>query len=136
MAVIQINGKEGTFMRTEQKLEVLIIDDSKAILDRLKSEIQKLSNVREINTGCNYREGRELIENKDYDFVIFDIKLPDKSGIELLRFLGTKSNRKTTKIMITDEPSPELESICTSLGAHYFLSKFDDFEKIPRIIEA
>jgi DNA-binding NarL/FixJ family response regulator len=119
----------------KQKLVILVIDDSKVIVERLISSFRELSFVEKIWTGHSYEEGEKLLEKHEFDIGVFDINLPDKSGIDFLHLIRREKYTFKNIIMMTDDPSEEKRKLCISLGADHFISKFTDFERITEIIE-
>jgi len=118
----------------KQKLLLLIIDDSKLIRDRLIHLLSELNNTVEIVVGDCYEVAEKFLEKNSPDVVLSDIRLPGKSGIDLLHHIRERKYRIKKIIMMTDEPSKEKENLCKSLGADYFFNKFSEFEKIPEVI--
>ncbi|HQW23997.1 MAG TPA: response regulator, partial [Bacteroidia bacterium] len=66
------------------------------------------------------------------DVIILDIKIPGKSGVEVLPELKTKSYAKV--IMLTNYSDAYYKNLCMKLGAEYFLDKSNEFEKINEIL--
>ena len=68
------------------------------------------------------------------DTVILDIRLPDDSGIQLLRQI--KSGYPGIKvIMLTNYDLQQYRRQCLRLGADYFLNKTQEFEKmVPAVL--
>ncbi|MBC7904637.1 MAG: response regulator [Gemmatimonadaceae bacterium] len=119
-------------MKTE-KLEVLIVDDSAVIADRLKDLLSEMPNIQSIQIASNYEEAElEMIEKRP-DIILLDINLPDKSGIDLLRMINTKK-WPVKVIMITNQVNDYYKSLCKSLGATFFFDKSNEFDCIPEAI--
>ncbi len=118
----------------KRKLLLLVVDDSPIILERLLPILLELPNVDEILVAHNYAEGKSVIESKDIDVAIFDINLPDKSGIELLRFAKEIRKDGLKVIMMTDDASDQKRTLCLNLKADFFINKFNGFEILPEII--
>ncbi len=99
---------------------VLIIDDDQAIVNSFSKILKKRNYATDsASTG---KEALWKLKDQKYDIALFDLKLPDMEGTELLSRME-KDTQDTVKIMITGFPS--LESGIQSLehGAHAYLVK-------------
>jgi DNA-binding NarL/FixJ family response regulator len=65
--------------------------------------------------------------------VLLDINLPDKSGIALLKYIIT-FYPDIRVIMVTNQSDYLCKNLCLEIGAHYFLDKSNDFEKLQALI--
>lgn len=79
-------------------MKLLIIDDQTAILESLSMFF--LEKGYQTSTAEYGKEGLEKVASEDPDIVILDIKLPDISGIEVLKEIKA-ANEQTVVIMIT-----------------------------------
>ena len=68
---------------TKQKYKVLIIDDSKAILEHLAAVFKKGGYT--VKTMDNPVRAFELIQRESFKIVITDIEMPEMNGLELLK---------------------------------------------------
>jgi DNA-binding NarL/FixJ family response regulator len=117
------------------KKNILIVDDSATIVDRLVSMLGNLDDVQSVARGGTYAEGIRLLDENRPHVAILDINLPGKSGIELLRYV--KSNHpETLVIMLTNQGDAYYGYMCKKLGAHHFMDKSGGFERISTIISA
>jgi len=64
---------------------ILIIDDEKSLLDLL-TVILKKEGYR-VKTCLAASKVFELLEKEEFDLLICDIKLPEVSGMEILRYV-------------------------------------------------
>lgn len=119
----------------DKKFIILIIDDSRIVVDRLTAFFEAFNHVEKVVAGDSYEKTKALIETHQVDVALIDINLPGRSGIEILRLLKNKNYPIGKIIMMTVDPSHEKEQLCLSLGAHHFVSKFEEFEKIIELVE-
>jgi DNA-binding NarL/FixJ family response regulator len=113
---------------------LLIVDDSIVVVDRLIPMLEDLENIACVIHAGSYEEAIEMLEQIRPDFILLDIQLPDKSGIELLREIREK-DQEMVVIMITNHATPEYGKVCKGLGAQHFFDKSKDFELISDVIE-
>lgn len=112
---------------------VLIVDDSPIIIERLKIMLADLENVRTILHAGTYSKALSILAESNLDIAILDINLPDKSGIELLRYIK-KNHSEITVIMVSNQAGDYYRNLCKLNGAEYFIDKSSEFERVPGII--
>jgi DNA-binding response OmpR family regulator len=100
----------------------------------LKDLLLSLPNVLEVDCEKSYTEALSRIELKHYDVIVLDIHLGSKSGIDILRYISNLKSLNATVIMLTNDTEEGTKELCLNLGADYFLSKFDEFDKLPNLI--
>ena len=103
-------------------MNVLIVDDSDLLQDRLKKSLTELNKNISISLASNCHEATVLFNRHTYDIIILDIDLPDGSGIQLLRKFK-KSRPETNVIMFSNYSSAEFKKNCIELGADHFFNK-------------
>jgi DNA-binding NtrC family response regulator len=102
------------------KKAVLVIDDEPSVADALRLILSDSGHDVEVgNTG---RDALEALGNRRFDLVITDLRLPDISGLDVLRHLQ-RSHPGVLAIIITAHPTPELAAESLSLGAVAVLPK-------------
>ena len=116
-------------------LEVLLIDDTVLILQRLKSLLSELKQVGRTEAVTSAEEALVLLEGYHPDIMVLDINMPGMSGIDMLRKLNFKNVIKPVVIMLTNNTFAGYRDECMRLGADYFLDKSRDFLMIPTIVE-
>jgi DNA-binding NarL/FixJ family response regulator len=114
---------------------IYIVDDSKAIRDRLKEMLVDISGIEVIGESGNPREAILDIRANPPDAVILDIRLPGISGIELLKQLKL-AHPETRVIMLTSYPYPKYRQQSLAAGADYFFQKATEFDKIPDVLKS
>ena len=113
-------------------MNVLIVDDSVLLQDRLKKSLTELHEHINVSLANNCQEAMDLFNLHTYDKIILDIGLPDGSGINLLRTFK-KTKPETDVIMFTNYPSSEFKKNCMELGADYFFNKSEMADLIKSI---
>ena len=112
---------------------ILVIDDDTGILDSTK-QILEIEGY-EVDTAQTAMEGLEKIEHNFYNLGLFDIKLPDMDGTELLE-RAQKIRPGMKKIMVTGFASLENSVLSLNAGADaYILKPVDPFMLIAKIQE-
>ena len=115
------------------KKNVLIVDDSNLIVQRLKEMLEELQTVDEILYAYNFSDAVSILTQTTPSIILLDINLPDTSGIELLRMV--KQKYPTIMVtMVTNQSNSYYRDLCKKLGADYFVDKSTAFDIIPGII--
>ena len=99
---------------------VLIVDDEPNIIEVLKISLQE-ENLDVLTAGCG-RDALKILREREVDIVISDIRMPDISGVELLRE-AENITPNAAFIMITAFSSPETVIEALQHGACDYITK-------------
>lgn len=101
-------------------MRLLIIEDNIELSRSMKTGLEKAGFHVDVSyTGV---EGEERAYVNGYDAILLDLNLPDKDGIDILKFLR-KSNIETPVIIITARDEIEERALGLDLGADDYLTK-------------
>lgn len=112
-------------------MRVLVVDDSNLIRSRLIRIFSASGNVDVI--GSTGDEEVDLLKSFNPDIVVLDIKLNNRSGVDILKSIKTTSPG-TIVAMLTNYYDQYYLNRCKELGADYFFDKSMDFEKLADLI--
>ena len=112
------------------KPRILIVDDEPAVVALLR-RILSTEDV-EILPARSGTEALAIARRSRLNLVILDVKLPDVSGVEVLRRIRTIDD-SVPVIMVTSYGSPETIRASMKLGAFDYLTKPFDSEEIRRL---
>ncbi|MBF00831.1 sigma-54 dependent transcriptional regulator [Flavobacterium coralii] len=76
--------------------EILVIDDDTAFCVMLKTFLQKKGFA--VTNAFSAGEAQEIISKKTFDVVLTDIRMPDSSGLEILKHV--KNNAPATQVIL------------------------------------
>ena len=114
---------------------VLIADDDQSFLESLVEGLNDLEGY-EILTATNGKKALAIIQEKNLDLIITDLKMPEMSGFELVAYLG-RHYRQIPIIVMTAFGTEEMEENFRLLGVSSYLEKPLDInvlsEKIQKI---
>jgi DNA-binding NarL/FixJ family response regulator len=113
---------------------VYVVDDSDFVRERLIEMLSELEEVEIVGGTGDPREAVTVIRQMAPDAVILDIRLPGRSGVEVLRDLK-KEEPSPVVIILTNYPYPQYQKECTEAGADYFLNKSTEFKKIAKVLK-
>ena len=118
------------------KERILIVDDSANTLEVLKRNL--IAADYQVFTAPGVSEAIEILEQTPLDLVITDLKMPNISGMDLVRHIR-ENFRDTEVMMITGYPSIEGAVEAVKTGAEEFLAKpFTDtelFSAVHRVLD-
>jgi len=118
--------------------KILIIDDSKMILEVAKNIIESNLLNTMVTAEIDPVKGMNLLEKEEYHIVILDIIMPTVSGIEVLKWINDQEALNAIKvIMFSSLDKSDALADCFALGAYDFITKpLEEYEFIARIKHA
>lgn len=116
-----------------KKKNILIVDDSPLIIERLILILKDQNNVGTVSHTGSWAEASLFLNRSGFDIIFLDINLPDISGIKLLVFIKVNFPQ-TAVIMFTNQGSAYYKNLCKKNGADYFIDKSKDFHQIAGIV--
>jgi CheY-like chemotaxis protein len=121
-------------MQPEKKKKVLIVDDQKSLLWGLEKFLS--GKGFEVETSADGAEGREKLLSGDYDVAVLDLRLPGKSGMEILEECAGLTSARF--ILVSAYATADDVEKALTLGAKDYLAKpFEPealFESISHIL--
>ena len=110
---------------------ILIVDDLGVITYQLKVLLNAFK--YEIDVSHEIYDAVNKYRKRNYEFVIMDLFIPtDREGFMLLselRKIADNTGRRPTIGIMTASNKKELENICRSKGADFFLEKSADWQQ-------
>ncbi|MDL2285875.1 response regulator [Desulfococcaceae bacterium OttesenSCG-928-F15] len=101
-------------------IRVLVVDDE----DDFRETVVKRLNARKLvaEGAASGVKALQVLEDKDFDVIVLDVKMPDMDGIETLRHVK-KLKPETEVIMLTGHASVEFGIKGMQLGAFDYVMK-------------
>jgi len=78
---------------------ILVVEDEPAICEICQRVLT--SEGLEVDIAVNSKVAQDMIEEKQYDLFLFDIKLPVMNGRELYQWLKEKHPKQISKVIFT-----------------------------------
>lgn len=109
------------------RLRVLIVDDEEELVSTLTERLA----LRDIDAdgAVNGADALKRIQEKDYDVVVLDVKMPGLDGLEVMRKMGAM-RPKMQVILLTGRGSERESRIGIEEGAFDYLVKPVDIEDL------
>lgn len=117
---------------TSEKKKILIIDDEVGIVEELKDYLSEEG--FNVQTAVDGKAGMELLESFGPDLVITDLKLPDISGIEILKKARTDYPHMRV-VVSTGYVDQSLIDEAENFGRDSFIQKPFDLEAIRKEVD-
>jgi two-component system response regulator PilR (NtrC family) len=110
---------------------ILVVDDEKSICELLEITFRKEGHRVEVATSGE--AARRRLESQIFDIVICDIRMPDSSGVELLKF-SKEISPSSVFLLITGVPTLETAIAAINSGADRYVIK--DHELVDQLRRA
>src|SRR6516164_10785345 len=110
---------------------LLVVDDEPDL--RTLYELTLLREGYDIETAGTVQEALLHLKDRTYSAVITDMRLPDGSGLDVLRWLE-ESNRREKAIVITAYGSSENAVEALKAGAYDYLTKPVDLKQFRGVV--
>lgn len=107
-------------MKKEFKPTILVVDDELSIREFLQIMLKREKMI--VDTASDGEEALKLLNEKSYDLIISDFKMPRLDGLELLSRVKAK-DPDALMLMITAHGSTEVAVDAMKKGAYDFLTK-------------
>jgi two-component system response regulator HydG len=114
------------------RFKILVVDDELIVRESLVGWLKK--GGYQVDTAAGGREAIGLLDQKDFDLVFLDIKMPDLGGIEVLKHIRVRYPQ-TMVVMITAYGSVETAVEAMKSGANDYLMKPFEPEQLTLLVE-
>lgn len=105
-----------------RRKRILIVDDDPNVLLILRATMERMGDGYRIAVARDGTEAWEMFENKPFDLVVSDVRMPGIDGIELVEMIRA-SNTKTAVIWITAYGCHNLQTERKRLNVNFCLDK-------------
>jgi len=112
-------------------MKALILEDEKPLREILSIILSEFN--YEIDEAETLKEGLQKVSERDYDLILADLRLPDGSGLELVRKVKGE-NSETEVIIITAFASTETVKEAFDLGVYDYVEKPFKLEDLKLIL--
>jgi DNA-binding NarL/FixJ family response regulator len=110
---------------------VYIVDDSEVMRARIAESVEDIAGIEIVGQSEDPNEALDSIRKAHPDVVILDMRLPGRSGIDVLKDIKKESIAPIV-IMITNYPYRQYRQGSMAAGADFFFSKINEFEMIRK----
>ena len=118
--------------------KILVIDDEELLVKTFARLLGKIN--YEVLVASRPADALVLAKKEDFDFVLCDIRMPEKNGVETIRdlrnVLQQKGKRPVPVIFLTGFADSKLEQEAQSLNPVAYIYKPFDTEKLLELIDS
>jgi two-component system response regulator PilR (NtrC family) len=111
---------------------VLVVDDEADLRELLGLTISRMG--LEVDTAGSIAQARQFLQSRSYRLCLTDMRLPDGSGLDLVRELGVRSEPKIA--VITAFGSADNAVAALKAGAFDYLAKPVDLDQLRLLIRS
>jgi DNA-binding NarL/FixJ family response regulator len=120
-------------MEEKTSLQILLVEDSAVLADRLSDLLNHIPGVNLVGTVDNEHAAVAFAHSQPIDVIILDLHLRQGTGFGVLRALALQSH-KPVAIVLTNYALPQYQRAARALGVRHFLDKAREFERIPEVL--
>lgn len=110
---------------------ILLIDDHEATRETITEVLEAAGH--DVHAAENRERAESILDDRDFDLVLTDLKLPDGTGMQVLEH-AKSLYPSTPVVMITGHGSIENAVEATRLGAYEYLTKPVDLNRLRVIV--
>jgi len=111
----------------------LIVDDEADILELLELTLLKMG--LEVERASTVKDALKLVQEKEFDLCLTDMRLPDGEGLELVRYIGANCPDLPVAV-ITAHGSTENAVAALKAGAFDYLAKPVSLEQLRAVVKS
>ncbi len=115
-------------------MKILIADGSKILREKLIRYLKLENYFDDVLEANTVKEAKLIMQKQRIDVVLFDIQLPDKSGLELVS-LGNRLFYKPLMIVCSNYVLPQYKNTYENLAVHYFFDKSSELVQLKTFIK-
>lgn len=118
--------------KTDNREKILIIDDEEAIRDGSRQVLTRKG--YSVDVAADATSGLELALHNAYNLILLDVRMPQMSGLEILKRLKVENSISAKVIIITGFGTIPLAVEAMRYGAHNFLTKPFSSEELKEAV--
>ena len=103
-------------------VKVVLADDHMLVRDGIKALLEDQSGIQVIDEASDGKEALEVVSRSNPDLLIVDIRMPELTGIEVVRALNNEGNKVKTMVLSMHD-SEEYVIKAIEAGADGYLLK-------------
>ncbi|MDP1853705.1 MAG: diguanylate cyclase [Candidatus Omnitrophota bacterium] len=124
--------KEAESVMVSNDIRIFLVEDDEQLRQELRDVLSQEGYI--VETSSNLRQASEELKNSFYNLVLVDIKLPDGSGIDLLKDVK-RSNAYSAVIILTAWASIENSISALNEGAFAYIQKPFNMDSMLAIVK-
>ncbi|HEY9193941.1 MAG TPA: response regulator [Methyloversatilis sp.] len=118
-----------------RQLKVLLVEDSALIRRHLVALLEDTDGVTVCGEVETEADAIHALRLGRFDAAVVDLQLREGSGFGVLQHLKMHHPELLT-IVLTNSNTPAMRARSLALGAHHFLDKSSEFERVAALLES
>ena len=118
-----------------EPLKVLLVEDSAIIREHLIEAIATSNRVKVVGYAETESGAVEALQQDECDVIILDLGLAEGNGSQVLKSARSDVPYCPVVVVFTNYTNPAQRKKMMKMGADYFLSKSEDFERLRLIVK-
>ena len=118
-----------------RQLKVLLVEDSALIRRHLVALIEDTDGVTVSGEVETESDAINALRQGRFDAAVVDLQLREGSGFGVLQHLKMH-HPELLAIVLTNSNTPAMRARSLALGAHHFLDKSSEFERVAALLES
>jgi two-component system, OmpR family, response regulator len=121
-------------MNAERPLRVLLVEDSKLLAERLSELLAAIPYAISVGVVTTEKDAIDASIAHRPDLLILDLHLKQGTGFGVLKALSHFKSPPRV-VVLTNYALPQYREQALALGAHHFLDKSSEFDRLPLLIK-
>lgn len=117
-----------------EPLRVLLVEDSAIIREHLIEAIATSGRVKVVGFAETESSAVAALQEDECDVIILDLSLAEGSGAQVLKMARSEIAYSPVVVVFTNYTHASSRRQMMKMGADYFLSKTEDFDRLRRIM--
>ena len=113
-------------------MDVIIVEDSVALRERLTEALNELPNVRVVGCSGGAANALCMIRSARPHFVVLDLHLAQGNGLDVLEQVQ-HLDPKPRVAVLTNYPYPQYRTRCAALGADHLFVKSEGIDALLEV---
>ncbi len=119
----------------QEPLRVLLVEDSAIIREHLIEAIATSPRVKVVGYAETESGAVDALQQDECDVIVLDLGLAEGNGSQVLKSARSDIAYCPVVVVFTNYTNPAQRRKMMKLGADYFLSKSEDFERLRLIVQ-
>lgn len=116
-------------------MDILLVDDAESVRNNISRLIRSAVSTANITEACDFSEAVKQLKKRPFNIVLFDIKLPDGSGFDLVSKIP--GHFPSPKILFFSNFAGEkFRQKAMDLGARGFFDKTSEIDELISAIRS